>query len=60
MNTKRHVSSRTRAVAWHPGLHLQVYCTSKARDFHGFLFVSGFAKKINGQRHFLLKSPRGL
>jgi hypothetical protein len=35
LNTRRHVSSRTRAVAWHPGLQLQVCCTSQARDCHG-------------------------
>lgn len=60
VNTKRHVSSRTRAVAWHPGLQLQVNCSSQVRHCRGFHSSRVSQKKINGQRHFSLKSPRGL
>ncbi|KAH0238281.1 hypothetical protein KCV06_g630, partial [Aureobasidium melanogenum] len=52
LNTKRHVSSRTRAVAWHPGLQPAGLLQLTRQGFSWFLFVSGFAKKINGQRHF--------
>lgn len=60
LNTKRHVSSRTRAVAWHPGLQPAGLLQLASQGFSWLLFVSGFAKKINGQRHFSLKSPRAL